>query len=202
MQEAQQAKVAQDIITQCLNEAQEAAAQSMTQQYEVKLAELNSKMENMTMLLVNQRQKSQQLESELSSAQDRIGGAERRAKLLEDENIKIKGELQSWNDYYAGDTTEVPSTQPVSEPHFSASSIPPYTGPLLPEFLSLTSTMNMRSAVGGNAIPTSLEIPSGSMTALSAPAVSASSFVDSGYRDGHGDEMPHSEINTGFTPQQ
>ena len=115
MQEAQQAKAAQHIITQRLKEAQEAAAQSMTmtQQYEVKLTELNSKMDNMTMLLVNQRQKSQQLESELSSAQDRIGGAERRAKLLENENMKIKGELQSWNDYYAGDTTEVPSTQPA-----------------------------------------------------------------------------------------
>ena len=59
--------------------------------------------------------------------------------------------------------------------------------------------MNLGSAVGGNAIPTSLEIPSGSMIyALSAPAVSTSSFVDSGYRDGHGDEMPHSEINTSF----
>ena len=62
--------------------------------------------------------------------------------------------------------------------------------------------MNLGSAIGGNAIPMSLEIPSGSMTALSAPAISASSFVDSGYRDGHGDEMPHSEINTGFIPQQ
>ena len=67
---------------------------TMTQQYEAKVAELNAKMESMTTSLVNQKQKSQRLESELSDAQDQIGGAERRAKLLEDENVKIKGELQ------------------------------------------------------------------------------------------------------------
>ena len=99
VQEAQQAKVAQDVIAQRLMEAQKAAATSMTmtQQYEAKLAELNTKMENLSTLLVNQRQESQMLESELSSAQDRIGGAERRARMLEEENVKINGELQSWN---------------------------------------------------------------------------------------------------------
>ena len=51
-------------------------------------------MENM---LIGQRQKGQQLESASSAAQDRIGGAKRRARLLEEENTKIKGELESWN---------------------------------------------------------------------------------------------------------
>ena len=62
-----------------------------TQQYEATLIELMTKMNNMEVLLVNQRQKSQRLESELSAAQDRIGGAKRRAQLLEAENVKIKG---------------------------------------------------------------------------------------------------------------
>ena len=60
-------------------------------------------MQKMTFLedqLVQQRKKSMTLENQLSSAQDRIGGAERRAKALEDENVLIKGELQTWNDYY------------------------------------------------------------------------------------------------------
>ena len=97
VQEAQQAKAGQDVIAKRLEEAQKAAATSMTmtQQYEAQLAELTTKMGNMEALLVNQRQKSQCLESELSAVQDRIGGAERRACLLEEEDVKIKGELQS-----------------------------------------------------------------------------------------------------------
>ena len=59
----------------------------------------------MEQLLIAQRQKGQQLESALSAAQDRIGGAERRAHWLEEENIKIKGELQNWNDYYNQEET-------------------------------------------------------------------------------------------------
>ena len=134
------------------------------------------------MLFVQQRQKNQQLEHELSAAQDRIGGAERRAKLLEDENIKIKGELQSWNEYYAEETTEGPqSTQPVSEPPIPSSLFPLFSmAESSPSFFLLASPLGMGSAIGGNTIPTSLEIPSGSTTALSAPAVSSSSFVGSG----------------------
>ena len=95
LQEAQFAKVAQDAIAKRLADAQKAAETLMTvtQQYEAKLAELSTKMGNMEVLLVNQRQKSQRLESELSAAQDRIGGVERRARLLAEENVKIKGEL-------------------------------------------------------------------------------------------------------------
>ena len=77
MQEAQQAKVAQNIIAKRLEEAQKAAATSMTmtQQYEARLVELTTKMGNMEALLVSQRQENLQLESELSAAQDRIGVA-------------------------------------------------------------------------------------------------------------------------------
>ena len=75
------AKAAQDVITRCLVDAQKAAEDSMkvTQQYEAKLAELTTKMNNMEVLLVTQWQKNQRLDSELSATQDRIGGAERRA---------------------------------------------------------------------------------------------------------------------------
>ena len=45
----------------------------------------------MSTLLVNQRQKSQLLESEWSVAQDRIGGAKQRVRMLEEENVKSKG---------------------------------------------------------------------------------------------------------------
>ena len=84
-----------------------------TQQHEATLTELITKMNNMEAFLVSQRQKSQRLESELSAVQDRIGGAERRTQLLEAENLKIKGELQSWNEYY--EQEEVPSAVLVSQ---------------------------------------------------------------------------------------
>ena len=72
----------------------------------------------MEQLVIEQRQKGQRLESELSAAQDRIGGSERRARWLEEENIKIKGELQSWNDYSNQEETSpaVLVSNPVSTP--------------------------------------------------------------------------------------
>ena len=89
--------------------------------YETQMAELMQKMTCMEDLLVQQRKKSMTLESQLSAAQDRIGGAERRAKALEDENVWIKGELQTWNDYYEQETgVEMPNITTMSSPVTSA----------------------------------------------------------------------------------
>ena len=130
-QEAQASRSNQDVLARKLKEAQEniQATVSQAQKYETQIGELGQKMAAMEQLLVGQRQKGQQLESQLSAAQDRIGGAERRAQLLEQENVKIKGELQSWNDYYNQEETspETPVSAPVS------TSIPDST-PLFPMF--------------------------------------------------------------------
>ena len=95
-QEAQASKSTQNIIARKLQEAQQTiqAIASISQKYEEQITVLSQKMAAMERLLIEQRQKGQRLESELSSAQDRIGGAERRAHWLEEENTKIKGELQ------------------------------------------------------------------------------------------------------------
>ena len=92
VQEAQAAKSAQDAIAKQLQEAQKAvqATANLSQRYEEQLSTLTEKMMVMERLLIEQRQKGQRLESKLSSAQDRIGGAERRARSLEEENTKIK----------------------------------------------------------------------------------------------------------------
>ena len=55
-------------------------------------------------LLIDQRMKGNSLADQLSAAQDRIGGAERRAQQLAEENVQIKSELQYWNELYAQDT--------------------------------------------------------------------------------------------------
>ena len=54
-------------------------------------------------MLIEQRQKGGRLESALSAAQDRIGGAERCVLRLEEENSEIRSELQSWNEWYETD---------------------------------------------------------------------------------------------------
>ena len=79
------------------------AAQS-TRKHEKELAEVMHQMKQLENLLIEQRQKSSKLENQLSAAQDRIGGAERKARLLDEENIMIKSELKFWNDVYAQDT--------------------------------------------------------------------------------------------------
>ena len=97
--------------------------------------------------MVTQRQKSSRLETQLSAAQDRIGGAERRAKALEDENVKIKGELQTWNDYYEQETgVEMPNIPTVSFPMtFDAPTLindNPSSTPSLPIPIVPVSTLN------------------------------------------------------------
>ena len=59
------------------------------------------KMTFMEQLIVKQRKQSMNLESQLPAAQDTIGGAEPRAKTLEEENSRIQTEIKYWNDLYS-----------------------------------------------------------------------------------------------------
>ena len=74
-----------------LEEAQKAIQLTVTlsQAYEKQLDAVKKKMATMEKMLLTQTQKNTTLEGQLSAAQDRIGGAERRAKLLEDDNARI-----------------------------------------------------------------------------------------------------------------
>ena len=122
VQEAQLTKEKQEKLAQQLAEAQQTAQSSalLSQEYEKRFSALSAKMGQMETLLVTQRQKSSQLESQLSAAQDRIGGAERRAKLLETENTRIQGEIQYWNELYSQETGTTPPS-PVSSASVSIS---------------------------------------------------------------------------------
>ena len=110
-------------MMQQLEEAQRRAQSTMgaTQDYEAQIAAVSTQMKALEHLLVEQRMKGNSLENQLSAAQDRIGGAERRAQQLEEENRQIKSELQYWNDYYAQEeeeevTAEVQSTPEIGNP--------------------------------------------------------------------------------------
>ena len=108
IREAQIAQEAQRQLMQQLEEAQKRAQATMgvTHDYEAQIAAVSTQMKALEHLLVEQRMKGNSLESQLSAAQDRIGGAERRAQQLEEENRQIKSELQYWNDYYAQEEEE------------------------------------------------------------------------------------------------
>ena len=56
----------------------------ITQTYEKQLAEVTSKMQVLEQIVIAQRVKGNSLSSQLSTAQDRIGGAERRARVVAD----------------------------------------------------------------------------------------------------------------------
>ena len=126
--QTQSARLERENLAQQLADAQRGTQSSVTtsQHYMVQLQELNQKMQGLETLLIEQRQKGGRLESALSAAQDRIGGAERRAAWLEEENSKIRNELQSWNDWYDTDPTQGKQaseelTSPVSQPAVSTS---------------------------------------------------------------------------------
>ena len=166
MQEAQAARSTQDVITRKLQEAQQKiqSTVNVSQTYEVQLDTLTEKVNALEKLLIAQRQKGQKLESELSAAQDRIGGAERRARLLEEENIKIKGELQSWDEYYQQEETS--PEEPVSAPISNVSSV--FDSP---SWLNFSIPMSMPSDDFLFGIPASQSLSGPSMT-TSNPAVS------------------------------
>ena len=118
IREAQAAHEAQTKMMQQLEEAQKRAQATMgaTQDYEAQIAAVSTQMKALEHLLVEQRMKGNSLENQLSAAQDRIGGAERRAQQLEEENRQIESELQYWNDYYAQEEEEQGTAEVQSSP--------------------------------------------------------------------------------------
>ena len=172
MREAQ-AKLEEDLTRKMKQELQNVSTiaqqtQTLAQQsvqtsgtYETQLAEMMQKMTFMEQLIIKQRKQSMTLESQLSAAQDRIGGAERRAKLLEDENARIQSEITYWNDLYSQETGETPPNVASSVPlnvsaassstpvQLSVSPARPFNLP--PIFLANMSTTSMGAL--GSAIP-------------------------------------------------
>ena len=62
-------------------------------------------MDQLQQLVISERKKRIQMESQLSTAQDKIGAAERRTKLLEQKNENLQKELDSWNEDTTPDFT-------------------------------------------------------------------------------------------------
>ena len=78
-------------------------------------------MQALEQLLIDQRVKGNSLANQLSAAQDRIGGVERRAQQLTEENKQIKSELNYWNELYAQEN----EPEHVGEQNEEVESAPP-----------------------------------------------------------------------------
>ena len=117
----------------------------------------------------------------MSTAQDRIGGVERRAQQLEVENTRIQGEIKYWNDLYAYDTGETPPPTAMSTP---ISTLPTISA--APSFISsATSVSILTPMVGAEAIPfgSDMNIPMSipfSSPVLSSPSLGFGNFGNMG----------------------
>ena len=170
MKEARAIQIAQEKMAKQLEEAQQAVQSTvnLSQYYEKQLDVVTNKMAKMEKLLTTQTQRSTTLEGQLSAAQDRIGGAERRAKLLEDENVRIHSELQYWNDLYSQETGVTPpqTGQEVNSPPSGVVSAAPTVPP------SVSSLIIGYENVASGSEPTSaaMSIPQ-STSVLSSPSM-------------------------------
>ena len=175
VQEAKSAQEAQTKLTQQLEEARQLAqsTRGRTTTYEVQLAEVTKQMKVLEQLLVDQRMKGNSLENQLSAAQDRIGGAERRAQQLAEENVQIKSELQYWNELYAQDT----AGENVDQINAEVDSNPLLSVPVAPETSKLPSPrgiFNAANTLGSATVP---DLPPWSILAESSTAMGATSMA-------------------------
>ena len=169
-----QAKLEEDLTRKTKKELQNVSAiaqqaQTLAQQsaqtsgtYETQLTEMMKKVTFMEQLIVQQRKKSMTLESQLSAAQDRIGGAERRAKMLEEENTRIQSEITYWNDLYSQETGETTpsatSNAPLNVATSSSTPVPSPVSPVMPVQIPPVSIVNP-STLSGGASGSTLPIP-------------------------------------------
>ena len=84
--------------TQLAAEAQSVAqlASSTITDYEKKMTDISSTVAQLQQLVIDERKNRIKLESQLSSAQDKIGSTERQSRELIMENQKLASEVASW----------------------------------------------------------------------------------------------------------
>ena len=63
--------------------------------------EVQSTIEKLQQLIVSERQNRLKLESQLSVAQDQIGATERHGQLLEQKNVRLEQDVDTWKNRLA-----------------------------------------------------------------------------------------------------
>ena len=155
-------------------------------------------MSELEQLLVTQRMRSQKLESQLSTTQDRIGGTERKARLLENENQEIQDELQFWNEVYQQDTgvSHFASTRPsMTQATMSMPISIPFT-PMLVAPMNPTSPMNIPASGPTLTMMLLMSLPFSSFASEIHGLGPNIPNDPKGHRDSFGSVFPRSQGNT------
>ena len=101
--------------------------------------------------------------SQLSTAQDKIGAAERRTKLLEQKNENLQKELDSWNEDTPPEFTS--NLQFVA----SGSGLPHFGMPISHPSVATSTPVSMPMIGGPQASPILLSDPTGDITPFGGP---------------------------------
>ena len=119
-----QAGEATQVVVQAQSAVQAASA-TMTE-YEAKMSMMSQTLAQLQQLIIDERKKRIDMESQLSAAQDKIGGTERQRNQLATKNQALESELTNWIAASNRRTTEQmmqPSVASVTQAMASSSGI-------------------------------------------------------------------------------
>ena len=141
----QQAVEATQLAVQAQSVAQ--FASSTITEYEKKMTDVSQTVAQLQQLVIDERKRRMKMESQLSSAQDKIGAVERQSRDLSMKNQQLASEVASWQTAF---NTQVTSQQiPVA-----SSSTVPQTQPTMqtqipgPQALILQSSQGPLPGIG------------------------------------------------------
>ncbi|MCV6576723.1 MAG: hypothetical protein OIF58_13400, partial [Cohaesibacter sp.] len=127
------------------------------------MGEIQHTVDQLHQLVINERKNSMKMESQLSTAQDKIGAAERRTKLLEQKNENLQKELDSWNE----DTTPEYTTNVQSVA--SGSGLPYFGMPVSQPYVAMSAPVSMPVIGGPQVSPIPMSGPTLGPTPFGGP---------------------------------
>ena len=131
--------------------------------YETRLGEIQHTVDQLQQLVISERKNRIKMESQLSTAQDTLGAAERRTKLLEQKNENLQKELDSWNE----DTTPEYTSNVQS---VASSSGLPYFGMLVSQpYVAMSAPISMPVIGGPQVSPILMSDPTGDPAPFGGP---------------------------------
>ena len=157
----QQAVDATSLAIQAQSVAQ--FASTTVSAYETRLGEIQHTVDQLQQLVIDERKNRIKMESQLSTAQDKIGAAERRTKLLEQKNENLQKELDSWNEDTPPEFTS--NLQSVA----SGSGLPHFGMPVSHPSVAMSAPVSMPVIGGPQVSPILLSDPTGDTTPFGGP---------------------------------
>ena len=138
-------------------------ASTIASTYEQKMNEVQSTVEQLQQLVINERKNRMRMESQLSVAQDKISVAKRRTKLLEQKNEYLQKEWDGWNEETTPEVTS--NLQSVA----SGSGLHSFRMPVSQPYVAMSPPVSMPVIGGPQVIPTPMSGPTLGPTPFGGP---------------------------------